>query len=332
MLPDQINGVIMDNSITDVPGIMAGHAQNVEAGTGCTVIICENGAVTGADVRGGGPGTREIDAVNPVNLVTESQAVYLGGGSAYGLDGAAGVMQYLEEKGLGFNIGIGVVPVVPGAVLFDLFVGRHDVRPDQKMGYEACMNALERNTVQGNVGAGTGAAVGRIKGPDFFMKGGLGTASIKVGDLIVGAIVAVNCLGDVINPDNGKIVAGVLDDEKKKPAGTMSIISSDKSEGLDAFSSNTTIGCIAVNADFSKVESTKVAMMAHDGFARSINPIHTMTDGDTIFCMATGGVKSDPTTVGALAADVMARAVVNAVKHAESAYGIPGYREIFKGM
>ena len=321
-------GVEMDNSITDVPGIKVGNAQNTDAGTGCTVIICEEGAVAGADVRGGGPGTREIDALDPVNLVTKAHAVYLGGGSAFGLDGAAGVMQYLEEHGIGFDIGIGVVPIVPGAVLFDLFVGKHNVRPDKEMGYKACINASERNTAQGNIGAGTGAAVGRIKGPEYFMKGGLGTASKKVGDLIVGAIVAVNCFGDIIDPKTANIIAGVLNDKREHLASTMEIISSAELKGKDAFSSNTTIGCIAVNADFSKVESTKVAMMAHDGFARAINPIHTMTDGDTIFCLATGGVKSDPSTVGAIAADVMAEAIVNAVKNAETAYEIPGYNDI----
>ncbi len=318
----------MKNSITDVPGIKVGHAQNMDAGTGCTVIICEEGAVTGADVRGGGPGTRELAGLEPVNLVSRAQAVYLGGGSAYGLDGAAGVMQYLEEKGLGFDVGVGVVPIVPGAVLFDLFVGRHDIRPDKDMGYEACRNAEETNKEEGNVGAGTGAAVGRINGPDYFMKGGVGTASRQVGNLVIGAIVAVNCFGDVIDPYTGKIVAGVLDEKKENFGNTMSIISSSETMEGNAFSSNTTIGCIAVNADFSKTEVTKVAMMAHDGFARAINPIHTMTDGDTIFCMATGGVKSDPTTVGAIAAEVMAEAIINAVISAETAYGIPGYNEI----
>lgn len=318
----------MENSITDIPGIKVGHAQNLEAGTGCTVIVCENGAVPGVDVRGGGPGTREIDALHPVNLVTRAHAVYLGGGSAFGLEGAAGVMKYLEEKGIGFDVGVGVVPIVPGAVLFDFFLGKHDVRPDKEMGYQACLNAQDNNTAQGNIGAGTGAAVGQIKGPEYSMKGGLGTASRKVGDLIIGAIVAVNCMGDVINPATGQIIAGVLDAGKKGLGNTMSVISSLDSAGTDVFSSNTTIGCIAVNADFTKVESTKVAMMAHDGYARAINPIHTMTDGDTIFCMATGGVKSDPTTAGAIAADVMAEAIVNAVKNAESAYGIPGYKEM----
>ena len=318
----------MNNSITDIPGIKVGHAQNIESGTGCTVIICEEGAVTGVDVRGGGPGTRELAALDPVNLVSKAHAVYLGGGSAYGLDGAAGVMQYLEEKGLGFDVGVGVVPIVPGAVLFDFFVGDYKIRPDKEMGYKACQNAKDNNKAEGNVGAGTGAAVGKVKGPAFFMKGGVGTASRQVGDLIIGAIVAVNCWGDIVCPYTGRIIAGTLDDEKTNLADTMSILSSPDAGESKAFSGNTTIGCIAVNADLTKAESSKVAMMAHDGFARAINPIHTMYDGDTIFCMATGGVKSDPTTVGALAAEVMAEAIINAVKSAETAYGIPGYNEI----
>jgi len=318
----------MKNSITDIPGIKVGHAQNIEEGTGCTVIICEEGAVAGVDVRGGGPGTRDLDCLDPVNLVTRAHAVYLGGGSAYGLDGAAGVMQYLEEKNIGLDIGVGVVPIVPGAVLFDLLVGGYKVRPDKEMGYQACLNAVSGNKAEGNVGAGTGAAVGRIKGPDFFMKGGIGTASRQVGDLIVGAIVAVNCFGDVICPFTGRILAGTLDESKKNMVDTMSIISSSVNSIGNPLSSNTTIGCIAVNADLSKVEATKVAMMAHDGFARAINPIHTMTDGDTTFCMATGGVKAHVTAVGALAAEVMAEAIVNAVKNAETAYGIPGYKDI----
>jgi len=320
----------MNNSITDIPGIKVGHAQNIDSGTGCTVIICEEGAVTGVDVRGGAPGTREIAALDPVNLVSKVQAVYLGGGSAYGLDGAAGVMQFLEEKGFGFNVGVGVVPIVPGAVLFDFFVGRYDIRPDKKMGYEACQNASDDNKEEGNVGAGTGAAVGKIKGPDFFMKGGLGTASRQVGDLIVGAIVAVNCFGDIVCPFTGRIIAGTLDEEKKNLADSMSILSSSEAGESTAFSGNTTIACVAVNADLTKAESTKVAMMAHDGFARAINPIHTMYDGDTIFCMATGHIKADTTTIGAIAAEVMAEAIVNAVKNAKTAYGVPGYNDIAK--
>ena len=320
--------VTMDNSITDVSGIMVGNAENISAGTGCTVILYPEGAVTGVDVRGGAPGTRDVASLNPVNLVAKAHAVYLGGGSAFGLDGASGVMQYLEEKGCGFDVGVGVVPIVPGAVLFDLPVGRPDVRPDREMGYTACHNATDNFFSMGNIGAGTGASVGKISGSRHCMKGGLGTASRQVGDLVVGAIVAVNCYGDIIDPTTGEIVAGVLNADKTAFLGTMNIISGSSRNSDNAFPGNTTIGCIATNADFTKAEATKVAMMAHDGFARAINPIHTMFDGDTIFCMATGNVKSDPTTVGAIAAEIMAEAIVNGVKNAESAYGIPGYKEI----
>ncbi len=318
----------MKNSITDVPGILVGNAQNTEAGTGCTVILCKEGAVTGVDVRGGAPGTKDISSLNPVNLVIKAQAVYLGGGSAYGLDGISGVMKYLEENGYGFDVGVGVVPIVPGAVLFDLPVGRADIRPDMDMGFKACLDADDNFAESGNIGAGTGASVGKIKGCDYCMKGGLGTASIKAGDLIVGAVVAVNCYGDVIDPSTGTIIAGVLNEDKNGFENTMSLLTGQKEAGTNAFTGNTTIGCIATNAVMDKAGATKVAMMAHDGFARAINPIHTMFDGDTIFCMATGEVESDPTTVGAIAAQVMAQAIVNGVKNAVSAYGIPGSGEI----
>jgi len=320
----------MNNSITDVPGILAGNAENLEAGTGCTVILYPDGAVTGVDVRGGAPGTRDVSSLHPVNLISKAHAVYLGGGSAYGLDGASGVMQYLEELGKGFNVGVGVVPIVPGAVLFDLPVGRADIRPDKEMGYLACEEATDSFKKTGNIGAGTGASVGKINGLDYCMKGGLGTASRKAGELIVGAIVAVNCYGDIIDPHTGKTIAGVLNEDKKSFKGTMNILSGPLKENDNAFSGNTTIGCIATNADFTKAEATRVAMMAHDGFARVINPIHTMFDGDTIFCMATGEVESDPTTAGAIAAEVMAEAVLRGIKNAQSAYGIPGYAEINK--
>ena len=322
----------MNNSITDVPGIKVGNAQNIDAGTGCTAILYPEGAVTGVDIRGGAPGTKDVSSLNPVNLVAKAQGVYLGGGSAYGLDGASGVMQYLEENNYGFDVGVGVVPIVPGAVLFDLPVGRADVRPDKAMGYAAAKEASASFSENGNIGAGTGASVGKIKGCDSCMKGGLGTASRKIGDLVVGAIVAVNCYGDIIDPDTGKIVAGVLTKDKNAFAGTMNIISGTSKGNDNAFSGNTTIGCIATNANFTKSEATKVAMMGHDGFARAINPIHTMFDGDTIFCMATGEVESDPTTVGAVAAEVMAEAILKGVKNAESAYRIPGYHEITKRM
>ncbi len=321
---------ILHNAITDVPGIKVGHNQNIEAGTGCTVIICEKGATTGVDVRGGAPGTRETDLLNPVNLVEKAHAVYLSGGSAFGLDGATGVMKYLEEKEIGFDVVLTKVPIVPGAVLFDLGVGDHRIRPDAKMGYDACLNASESEIRQGNIGAGTGATVGKIFGGLRSMKGGLGTAGIKAQELIIGALVAVNCLGDVIDPETGKIIAGVLTENKKTFADTMSFLRNYPLRSAGNVSKNTTIGVIATNAKLTKAGATKVAIMAQDGYARTINPSHTLFDGDTIFCMATGEVDAGVNVVGAIAAEVMAKAIINAVKNAESLFGLKSYRDIVK--
>ena len=318
----------LKDAITDVPGIKVGHSQDLKAGTGCTVIICEKGAVGGVDVRGGAPGTRETDLLNPINLVDKIHAIYLGGGSAFGLDGASGVMKYLEEKDIGFDVGLTKVPIVPGAVLFDLAVGDYRVRPDAKMGYEACLNASDAEVRQGNVGAGTGATVGKLFGGFRCMKSGLGTASFKSQELIVGALVAVNCLGDVIDPETGKIIAGVLTEDRKGFAHTMSFLRNFPQKTQDNFSKNTTIGVIATNAKLTKAGATKVAMMAQDGYARTISPAHTMFDGDTIFCMATGEVEAGANVVGALAAEVMARAIVKAVKNAESLYGLLCYKDL----
>ena len=320
----------LKDAITDVPGIKVGHSQDLKAGTGCTVIICEKGAVGGIDVRGGAPGTRETDLLNPINLVDKIHAIYLGGGSAFGLDGASGVMKYLEEKDIGFDVGLTKVPIVPGAVLFDLAVGDYRVRPDAKMGYEACLNASDAEVRQGNVGAGTGATVGKLFGGFRCMKSGLGTASFKSQELIVGALVAVNCLGDVIDPETGKIIAGVLTEDRKGFAHTMSFLRNFPQKTQDSFSKNTTIGVIAANAKLTKAGATKVAMMAQDGYARTISPAHTMFDGDTIFCMASGEVEAGANVVGALAAEVMARAIVKAVKNAESLYGLLCYKDLFK--
>jgi len=318
----------LKDAITDVPGIKVGHSQDLKAGTGCTVIICEKGAVGGVDVRGGAPGTRETDLLNPINLVDKIHAIYLGGGSAFGLDGASGVMKYLEEKDIGFDVGLTKVPIVPGAVLFDLAVGDYRVRPDAKMGYEACLNASDAEVRQGNVGAGTGATVGKLFGGFRCMKSGLGTASFKSQELIVGALVAVNCLGDVIDPETGEIIAGVLTEDRKGFAHTMSFLRNFPQKTQDNFSKNTTIGVIAANAKLTKAGATKVAMMAQDGYARTISPAHTMFDGDTIFCVATGEVEAGANVVGALAAEVMARAIVKAVKNAESLYVLLCYKDL----
>lgn len=276
---------ILKDAITDVPGIKVGHSQVLKGGTGCTVILCEKGAVGGADVRGGAPGTRETDLLNPVNLVDKVHAIYLGGGSAFGLDGASGVMRYLEERGIGFDVGITKVPIVPGAVLFDLNVGDYQIRPTADMGYHACLNASEMENRQGNIGAGTGATVGKILGGLHCMKSGIGTASLKCQKLLIGAIVAVNCFGDVVDPYNGEIIAGALTEDKKGFVNTISIIKNASSleNSGNHFSTNTTIGIIATNAKINKAEATKIAMMAQNGYARAIIPAHTMFDGDTFF-------------------------------------------------
>lgn len=315
----------MPNCLTDVKGIRVGHAQDYEAGTGCTVILCKDGAVAGVDVRGGAPGTRETDLMAPGNLVQKIHAIYLSGGSAFGLDGASGVMHYLEEKGIGFDVGVTKVPIVPAAVIFDLSVGDFRKRPDFKMGYEACMNAKEKNDVAGNVGAGTGATVGKYFGDEFSMKGGLGTASIKVGELEVAALVVVNCLGDVIDPDAGDILAGALNETKTDFANTMEIIKNGSSLE-NSFGGNTTIGVVATNGLLSKPGAGKVASMAHNGYARTIRPVHTMFDGDTVFCLSLGNVKTDISTIGVLAAEVMSKAIVHAIKSADPLYGRKSYK------
>lgn len=313
---------------TDINGIKVGHEQNVEAATGCTVILCEEGATAGVDVRGGAPGTRETDLLNPVNMVEKIHGVLLTGGSAFGLDAAAGIMKYLEEIGIGFDVGVTKVPIVCGAALFDLVIGDHKVRPDKEMGYKACINASNTYCLEGNVGAGTGATVGKVLGPEFSMKGGLGSFALKVGNLMVGAMVAVNALGDIIDPENGKIVAGVLNEDKTGFRNTEDIMIAKYDDKRNLFNGNTTIGVIATNAKLTKAGANKVAAMAHNGYGRTIYPAHTMFDGDTIFALATGEVETDINVVGLLAARVMERAVVRAVQNAEGLCGHKAFRDL----
>lgn len=305
---------------TDIDGIKVGHAQDLKAATGCTVIICEEGATGGVDVRGGSPGTRETDLLDPQNLVDKIHAVMLSGGSAFGLDAASGAMKYLEEKDIGFDVQVTKVPIVCSAVLFDLVVGDYKVRPDLEMGYKACVNATEKECPNGNIGAGTGATVGKFLGIERAMKGGLGSYAIQIGDLKVGAIVAVNALGDIIDPETGEVLAGLLDEDKKNLAGTENIMAKKYSEKKNIFSGNTTIGVVATNGIFTKAEANKLASMSHNGYARTMRPAHSIFDGDTIFAMATGKIEADINVVGFLAARAMERAVVNAIKSAESAY------------
>ncbi|ERI94517.1 peptidase family T4 [Clostridiales bacterium oral taxon 876 str. F0540] len=317
-------------NINKIQGIRIGNAQNMKGPTGCTVVICEEGAAAGVDVRGGAPGTRETDLLNPVNLVDRIHAVMLSGGSAFGLDAASGAMQYLEEKNIGFDVGVTKVPIVCSAVLFDLSIGDYKIRPDKAMGYEACINSEINECNQGNIGAGAGATVGKILGSDYAMKGGLGCYAVQVGELQVGAVIAVNCLGDVVDTSTGKIIAGVLNKGKNGFADTEKIMISKYDEKKNLFSGNTTIGAVITNGKFTKTEMNKIASMAHNGYGRAIRPAHSMADGDTIFAMATGKVEVDINVVGLLATRVVEQAVINAVKNAESILGYKDYNSIMK--
>ena len=326
---------MFSNSITDVVGIKVGHWTDIEAPTGCTVILCGEGAIGGVDVRGSAPGTRETDLLRPINLVQEVHAVLLAGGSVYGLDAASGVVRWLEERRIGFDLGldVGVVPIVPAAVLFDLDIGRADVRPNAAAGYAACQAATDGPVAEGSVGAGAGATVGKILGPKFATKSGLGTASLKIGHgIVVGALVAVNAFGDVVDPSSGQIVAGARNPEGGGWADTVKVMQGDLDQTILAPAQNTTLGVVATNAVLTKGQVNKIAQMAHDGLAMAIRPIHTMFDGDTIFALATGRAgeapQGDPTIIGAAAAQVMAQAVLRAARQATGLAGVPAAADL----
>lgn len=293
--------------ITDIEGIKVGHAQNFDAGTGLTVLIPPKGNTASVDVRGGGPGTRETDLLNPVNTVSEVSAIVLSGGSSYGLAGSVGVVEELEKDGRGFEVPSGIVPIVPQAILYDLDYKSYKIRPDKKMGRDAYKNASFYENRQGIIGAGTGATVGKALGKEFLMKSGLGSATISVGDLKVSAIVAVNAMGDIFDDEKNKQIAGILKNNKFIP--TLEVLEKISEKN----SLNTTIGIIATNGKFNKTELRKIASMTHNGYARAIRPVHTMMDGDTIFSLATNKIKADINLVGSLGAKVMARAIANAI-------------------
>lgn len=314
-------------AITDVAGIKVGHFTDKRRPTGCTVILTEEGATAGVDVRGAAPGTRETDLLNPVNTVEKVHAVVLAGGSAFGLEAATGAVRYLEERNIGYPTGVAKVPIVPAAILFDLSVGGSaKIRPDAEAGYQACKAASANAPAEGNVGAGAGATVGKLFGMTRAMKSGIGTASIKLpSGITVGAIVAVNAVGDVFDPATGKVIAGARLPDGKSLVGTMAAIL--RGENLPPLlgGTATTIGVVATDVALTKTQATKVAQMAHDGLARTINPIHTTYDGDTIFAVATAknAKNANATLIGALAAEAMARAVVNAVRAARGIAGLP---------
>ncbi|MGZ4863740.1 MAG: P1 family peptidase [Halobacteriota archaeon] len=309
--------------IREIEGFEIGNDQDTAGGTGCTVIICRDGATAGVEVRGSAPATRETDLLSPMNKIEKINAVILSGGSAFGLDAAGGVMKYLEESGVGFETGFGVVPIVCGASLFDLCVGNPKARPDLKMGYAACMNARENSPKEGNYGAGTGATVGKLYGPDHMMKSGLGMFAAQAGLVKCGAIAAVNALGDVYDTDTGDRLAGILNRDMDGLGNTNALIMEFMERDLTTFRANTTLGCIITNARLTKVQCTKLAAFTQNGYARAISPVHTTVDGDTVFVMATGEVDAGLDSLGVLAADIMAKAIARAVLSAEPAYGLP---------
>jgi len=319
--------------LTDIRGICVGHFTEARRPTGCTVVLCESGAVAGVDVRGGAPGTRETDLLHPVNTVERIHAVLLSGGSAFGLDAAAGVMSYLEERGIGYRVGSIVVPIVPAAILFDLLVGDPGIRPTAESGYQACLAATSGRVKEGCVGAGAGATIGKLFGFPHAMKGGLGTASASIGRtaVIVAALVVVNAAGDVYSAKTGALLAGARTEAGNSLRDSMREISMGKSVLLSKDApASTTLGIVATNARLTKSQATKLAQMAHDGYARAIRPVHTPRDGDTVFALATGSLVApvDLGAVGAVGAEVMARAIERGVRRAKGIPGFPSYSDL----
>lgn len=315
-----------NSSITDIPGILVGQVEDPAALTGCSVVICKEGAIGGVDQRGGAPGTRETDALRPMHLVEKVHAVVLAGGSAYGLDASSGVMRWLEEQGVGFDTGVAKVPIVSSAILFDLAVGSPSIRPDAEMGYRACQRASQAPPQSGNYGAGCGATVGKVLGMSYAMKGGIGSASIQLaGQLRVAALVAVNAFGDILDPTTNQLIAGARNPHPTATpfADTLEMMKILSSPSQFSSPHNTVIGVVATNARLTKEQANKVAQMAHNGLARTIRPSHTMFDGDTLFCLAVGDLEADVSTIGAFAAEAVSQAILNAIHSAQSISGIP---------
>lgn len=320
-------------SIKDIKGIRIGQTEDPEGGTGCTVFLSEAGMAAGMDVRGGGPASRESELLKPLAAAQEIHAIVLAGGSAFGLGAADGVMQYLEERGIGFDVGVTKVPLVCQSDLFDLTAGDPGARPDRAMGYEACLRAEAENYRDGNYGAGCGATVGKFAGMDYCMKSGIGSCALQVGELQVGAVVAVNALGDIYDWRSGQKLAGLLAEDRRSFRRTEDLMYADTRTVENKFTGNTTIGVVITNADFQKASLCKIAGMAHDGYARSIRPVHTTADGDSIYAVSVRDaegkkVSADQDLVGTLAAEVMSEAITAAVKSARSAYGLPAWEDI----
>lgn len=315
-----------EGGLTDVPGLLVGHFTDARRPTGCTVVLAEAGALCAADVRGGAPGTRETALLDPLNMMDRVHAIVLAGGSAFGLDAATGVMRFLDEKGIGFPVGAARVPIVPAAILFDLAVGDGRIRPDAAAGHAAASAANAGPVVEGDVGAGAGASVGKLFGFERAMKAGVGSASWRGADgLVVAALVAVNAVGDVVDPASGQPIAGARGDDGKSLRGTMAALRAGLRPGASRLGEATTLAVVATNAKLPKAGLGRVALMAHDGFARTIAPVHTPWDGDTVFALSTGQLEIalPELVVGALAADVLARAIVRAARMSRGLPGLP---------
>ena len=320
----------MKGAITDVEGIRVGHADNREAMTGCTVILCEEGAVGGVEIRGSATGTRQIDSLYPIHVVQQVHAILLTGGSSFGLDAAGGVVRYLEEKGKGFDVGVTHVPVVPTAVIFDLPLGDYRVRPDADMAYQACLSASSEAVAEGSVGVGTGATVGKLFELDRACKGGVGTASLATGGVVVGALVVVNALGDVVDEKTGEILVGLRNEDGSGFACTAELLRKGiwkKGFGRSSLG-NTTIGVVATNVTLNREDTIKVAQMAHNGLAQVISPINTTFDGDIVFALSLGQRGGEVNNVGALAEAAIVEAVKRAVMKADGFGVIPAYRDL----
>lgn len=319
------------SDITDVTGIQVGHYTDREHGTGCTVVLCEAGAVGGVDVRGSAPGTRETDLLRPTNHVSEVHAVVLSGGSAFGLDAASGVVRYLAERDIGYQAGPIKVPIVPAAILFDIGIAMHRVHPSADDGYQACLNASTNPVAEGSAGAGTGATVAKLLGWERSMMGGIGTASIDLGDgTVVGAIMAVNAGGGIYEPDTGTLVAGPRNDDGTMVDPMEALLSPDYVDARTLFGTNTTIGVVATNSVLTKEQANKLASIAHDGLALAVRPAHTMRDGDTIFALGTGELDqpADMLRLGAAAVTCVSRAIIRGVRQATGREGIPSVSDL----
>ena len=316
-------------TIQEIRQLRIGQTENRTAATGCTVLVCPEGMRAGLDIRGGGPASRESQLLDPLTAAQLLHAIVLAGGSAFGLGAANGVMEYLESQGVGFDVGVTKVPLVAQSDLFDLTVGDPFVRPDAAMGYAAAKLAMEApNYRDGNYGAGCGATVGKIAGMETCMKTGMGSYAVQIGALQVGAIVALNALGDVFDPDTGKQIAGLLSEDKRTLRSTSEFMCAKIDVVENRFVGNTTLGVIVTNAAFAKPQLCKIAGMAHDGYARSIRPVHTTADGDSIYAVSVGEVSADQDLVGTLAAEVMSRAIKRAAESAESAYCFPAASDL----